>query len=190
MKPALSEPSDILFTERLSLRLASRRHASALLGYCIANRAHLSPWEPSRPESFYTLPSIEARLESMEREIAAGLAIHLLLFDKEEDQLIGDCNFTNIVRGPFQACHLGFSIAHDHEGRGLMRECLSTAIQYVFAELGLHRVMANYRPENKRSAQLLNKLGFEQEGIARAYLKINGVWEDHVLTSLINPADV
>lgn len=137
MKPALSEPSDILITERLSLRLASRRHASALLGYCIANRAHLSPWEPSRSESFYTLPSIEARLESMEREIAAGLAIHLLLFDKEEDQLIGDCNFTNIVRGPFQACHLGFSIAHHHEGRGLMRECLSTAIQYLFAELGV-----------------------------------------------------
>ncbi|MBB3259756.1 ribosomal-protein-alanine N-acetyltransferase [Paraburkholderia bannensis] len=126
----------------------------------------------------------------MEKQIAAGLAIHLLFFDKEEGQLIGDCNFTNIVRGPFQACHLGFSIAHDHEGRGLMRECLATAIQYMFAELGLHRVMANYRPENKRSAQLLNKLGFEQEGIARAYLKINGVWADHVLTSLINPADV
>ncbi|WP_183727333.1 MULTISPECIES: GNAT family N-acetyltransferase [Paraburkholderia] len=190
MKPALSEPSGVLITERLWLRPASRQHVSALLGYSIANRAHLQPWEPSRPEAFYTLPSIEARLESMEKQIAAGLAIHLLFFDKEEGQLIGDCNFTNIVRGPFQACHLGFSIAHDHEGRGLMRECLATAIQYMFAELGLHRVMANYRPENKRSAQLLNKLGFEQEGIARAYLKINGVWADHVLTSLINPADV
>lgn len=71
-----------------------------------------------------------------------------------------------------------------------MRECLDAAIRHVFVKLALHRVMANYQPENRRSARLLNGLGFEQEGVARAYLKINGVWTDHVLTSLINPAEV
>jgi ribosomal-protein-alanine N-acetyltransferase len=190
MEPASSMPSGTLITERLWLRPASRQDAPALLAYCLANRTHLLPWEPSRPESFYTRQSIETRLESMEAHVAAGTAVHLLLFAKDDGRLIGDCNFTNIVRGPFQACHLGFSIAHDREGQGLMRECLAAAIRYVFAELGLHRVMANYRPENRRSARLLDRLGFEREGIARAYLKINGVWADHVLTSLINPADV
>jgi ribosomal-protein-alanine N-acetyltransferase len=126
----------------------------------------------------------------MGEQIAAGNALHLLLFNKNDDQLIGDCHFTNIVRGPFQAGHLGFSIARDREGQGLMRECLVTAIRHVFAELGLHRVMANYQPENTRSPRLLNQLGFEHEGIARAYLKIDGVWVDHVLTSLVNPVDV
>jgi [ribosomal protein S5]-alanine N-acetyltransferase len=147
-------------------------------------------WEPLRHESFYTLRSVEMRLESMEQQITARSAIYLLLFNKDDGQLIGDCNFTNIVRGPFQACHLGFSIAHDREGRGLMRECLEAAIRYVFVGLELHRVMANYQPENTRSARLLDGLGFEREGVARAYLKINGVWTDHVLTSLINPAEV
>ncbi|WP_338941435.1 GNAT family N-acetyltransferase [Paraburkholderia sp. 22B1P] len=100
--------------------------------------------------------------------------------------MVGDCNFTNIVRGPFQACHLGFSLAKRFEGQGLMREALTSAITYIFDEIGLHRIMANIRPENVRSARLLERLGFEREGLARSYLKINGVWADHVLTSLIN----
>jgi [ribosomal protein S5]-alanine N-acetyltransferase len=77
------------------------------------------PWEPLRHESFYTLQSLEMRVEFMKQHIAAGSAIYLLSFKKDDGQLIGDCNFTNIVRGPFQACHLGFSIAHDREGQGL-----------------------------------------------------------------------
>ena len=67
-----------------------------------------------------------------------------------------------------------------------MYEALAAAIPHVFANLGLHRVMANYRPENVRSGRLLQRLGFEREGLARSYLKINGVWTDHVLTSVIN----
>ena len=67
-----------------------------------------------------------------------------------------------------------------------MREALTSAITYIFDEIGLHRIMANIRPENVRSARLLERLRFEREGLARSYLKINGVWADHVLTSLIN----
>lgn len=43
------------------------------------------------------------------------------------------------------------------------------------------------QPHNQRSGQLLARLGFEREGLARAYLHINGAWADHVLTSLIPP---
>ncbi|MFB0585429.1 hypothetical protein [Aeromonas salmonicida] len=39
-----------------------------------------------------------------------------------------------------------------------------------------------------RSAALLERLGFEREGYARDYLMINGRWEDHILTALLNPA--
>ncbi|MCM2548130.1 GNAT family N-acetyltransferase [Burkholderia glumae] len=189
MDCASPPPAALPGTGRLSLRHAARRDAPALLAYYLANRAHLEPWAPSRPESFYTLPSIETRLDAMATQAAAGQAVHLLLYEKAGDRLIGECSLTNIVRGPFQACHLGFSIASDREGRGLMRECLIEVIRYAFGPLGLHRLMANHRPENTRSARLLEALGFEREGIARAYLKIDGAWADHVLRSLINPAD-
>ncbi|MCG2598981.1 MULTISPECIES: GNAT family N-acetyltransferase [Burkholderiales] len=189
MTSAPPPPTGSLDTQRLSLRPALREHAPALLAYHLANLAHLQPWEPARPESFHTLSATEERLGAMQTHAAAGQALHLLLFDRADARLIGNCSFTNIVRGPFQACHLGFSIAQDRQGQGLMRECLVAATHHMFTEHGLHRIMANHRPENTRSARLLDSLGFEREGVARAYLKINGAWADHVLTSLINPAD-
>jgi ribosomal-protein-alanine N-acetyltransferase len=70
-----------------------------------------------------------------------------------------------------------------------MQECLECAIEDVFTREGLHRVMASHRPENLRSAALLARLGFEQEGFARAYLKIAGEWADHVLLAKINPIE-
>lgn len=50
--------------------------------------------------------------------------------------------------------------------------------------------MANYTPSNIRSEKLLTKLGFEKEGLAKSYFKIAGSWQDHVLTSKINPSHI
>ncbi|MBW0445137.1 GNAT family N-acetyltransferase [Paraburkholderia phenoliruptrix] len=173
-------------TVRLKLVPACERFTHELREYTIENRAHLQPWEPLRAESFYETESVRQRLCLMAQNNKSGVAVHLLLIAPVTGEIVGDCNFTNIVRGPFQACHLGFSLAKRLEGQGLMREALSSAISYVFDSIGLHRIMANYRPENVRSEQLLKRLEFEKEGLARSYLRINGVWADHVLTSLIN----
>lgn len=184
--PILSILDSGLRTERLVLSRAKSRDANELLTYYLKNRAHLQPWKPSRSDDFYTAAALKSLLEGMDEQMRAGNAIHLLIRRPESRVLVGECNFTNIVRGPFQACHLGFSLAEDEQGHGLMHEALSVAIRFIFDECGLHRIMANYRPENHRSAQLLQRLEFENEGTARAYLKINGEWADHVLTSRIN----
>ncbi|MBN3763667.1 GNAT family N-acetyltransferase [Burkholderia sp. Ac-20365] len=173
-------------TARLKLVPAHEQFVQELQQYAIENRAHLQPWEPLRSETFFEAESVAQRLCAMAHANTSGHALHLLLISLETGEMVGECNFTNIVRGPFQACHLGFSLAKRFEGQGLMREALMPAISYIFNQIGLHRVMANYRPENVRSAQLLKRLGFEREGLARSYLKINGVWTDHVLSSLIN----
>jgi [ribosomal protein S5]-alanine N-acetyltransferase len=182
-------PANGIVTERVRLAVASRADAAAVLAYYSENRAHLQPWEPQRTEAYYTLAAVEQRLATMEELMKNGSALHLLLRDPIDDRLLGQCNFTNIVRGPFQSCFLGFSIDSRYQEHGLMHEALSAAIEYVFSQYGLHRIMANHRPENLRSGQLLTRLGFEREGLARAYLKINGEWADHVLTSRINPND-
>lgn len=174
-------------TERVRLCTVSRADAEALVAFQIENRAHLQPWEPLRAPEFFTVTAAEQRLALMEQQMTDGASLHLLLRGRITGAVLGECNFTNIVRGPFQACFLGFSIGSRYEGRGLMSEALSTAIDHVFNQYRLHRIMANHRPENLRSGKLLAKLGFEREGLARAYLKINGEWADHVLTSRINP---
>jgi ribosomal-protein-alanine N-acetyltransferase len=101
--------------------------------------------------------------------------------------IVASVNLSNVVRGVFQACHLGYSVDAAHEGRGIAFEAVGAVVRFAFAELRLHRVMANYQPTNERSAKLLRRLGFTAEGYARDYLYINGGWRDHVLTSLSNP---
>ncbi|MGS6274334.1 GNAT family N-acetyltransferase, partial [Enterobacter hormaechei] len=67
---------------------------------------------------------------------------------------------------------------------GLMFEALTAAIRYMQRTQHIHRIMANYMPHNKRSGDLLARLGFEKEGYAKDYLLIDGEWRDHVLTAL------
>ena len=117
----------------------------------------------------------------------AGNALCFLLLEPESGEVLARCNYTNIVRGVFQACHLGFSLAESAQDRGLMKKTLQVTNRHCFEQLGLHRIMANHLPRNVRSERLLESLGFEKEGHARAYLKIGGIWEDHTLRSLINP---
>ncbi len=179
----------LLSTSRLTLSPPLHREADELLRYHERNRLHLKQWEPEKADDFFTLGAMQRRIHDMTCRMEAQQSLHLLLRDRSTDVILGECGLTNIVRGPFQACHLGFSLDHASEGKGLMHEGLTRAIDFVFSTLGLHRIMANYRPENRRSHALLQRLGFEQEGRAASYLMIDGEWRDHVLSSLINPAE-
>ena len=185
----LAFPAQALVTPRLRLVPAAVSHAASVRTYLLDNHDYLQPWEPLRHAAFFEQYAVAERLQGMARRNAKGESLHLLLFGEDADELIGVCNFNNIVRGAFQACHLGYSIAERWQGQGLMREGLTAAIAHVFQNMKLHRIMANYRPENTRSARVLASLGFQREGEARSYLQINGAWCDHVLTALINPED-
>ena len=184
------EKTDGLVTERLILKCPTPDMSTAMLAYRQLNRQHLQPWEPARAPEFYTALGVEDRLRVMRRQIEDQSAVHWLIFAHDGDEIVGDCNFTNILRGPFQACHLGFSLGSEYQGTGLMHEALAAAISHAFETHKLNRIMANYQPNNHRSEKLLRRLGFEREGFAKRYLKINGQWTDHVLTSLINPAKI
>ena len=171
-------------TKRLTLRFPNLEDAFELKQFDSRNKSHLARWETTA-SSLFSDNFYKKRLEDWILEEEAGRAIRFLLFRKEDpQQIIGFCNFTQIFHGPFQACYLGYKIDEKYEGIGLMYEALQIVIQYVFKEIKLHRIMANYIPTNVRSANLLNRLGFHIEGYAKDYLYINDKWEDHVLTAL------
>jgi len=175
-------------TARAHLTVLPPDGAGLLLDFYQRNRTHLAPWEPQRDEAFYTLSYWHGRLQDSYSQFFNGSGINLVALDPSGERVIATCNFSNILMGVFKACHLGYAVDQQHQGQGVMREVLSAAIDYLFQEHGLHRIMACYMPANHRSGVLLERLGFEREGYAREYLMINGRWEDHILTSLINPA--
>jgi ribosomal-protein-alanine N-acetyltransferase len=181
-------PLPRLVTERLVVRPGIATDVPAIVSYYLCNRAHLRPVDPRRPESFYGEDFWHARLRQDHLEIRDDRSLRLFLFRRgEDDRVIGVANFTQFMRGAAHYCTLGYAIDQAEEGKGLMREALSAAIEHIFQEKNLHRVQANYMPRNERSGALLKRLGFTIEGLARDYLLIDGRWEDHVLTSLTNP---
>lgn len=179
-----------LETPRLSLRVVRPSMAAAMARFFADNwEGHLDRWSPPPQPGYFGAAYWHERLEKFSAEWEAGISARFAVQPRgpETGPIIGTCNYTNIVRGAFQACHLGYQIARSHEGRGLMREALEALNAFVFDEVGLHRIMANYIPSNERSGGLLERLGFEREGYAKAYLYIDGAWRDHVLTALVNP---
>lgn len=165
-------------------------NAHRLLAYRQRNLAHLSPWEPTpNPDDGTLEDACQRAAAKSAQSFSSGVGVHFIATDPQTGAMLAACNFTNIVRGIFQACHLGYSVDHARQGQGLMYEVLQDGIAYMFDTWGLHRIMANHVPANVRSEQLLRRLGFEREGYARAYLKINGQWQDHVLNALVNSKD-
>ncbi len=177
-----------IVTERLIIRLAEPSDAPALLRYFTENAAHLAPTSPLLPPDFLTELYWQTQIARNQEEFAAGRSVRLYLFPRDQpDIVIGNLSLNTIVRGAAHYCDLGYSLAADRQGHGLMSEAVAAAIRYAFAELGLHRVKAAYLPTNERSARLLRRLGFVVEGYARDYLLIQGRWQDQVLVGLTNP---
>jgi len=183
--PPIPEP--VLTGERVILRLATPRDAAAIVEYFKRNRLFHKPTDPLRPAEHYTQLYWQRMVRILRKEFRQDQSVRFFLFGRENPKrVIGSVGFSQIVRGIFHACYLGYALDEHEQGKGLMTEALRVGIAYMFVERKLHRVMANYMPKNERSGRLLAKLGFTIDGQAREYLMINGKWEDHVLTSLIN----
>jgi ribosomal-protein-alanine N-acetyltransferase len=178
-----------LITPRLIVEHMAPGHAEALADFFRRNEQHLAPWDPPRPAGITEPEFWAAECERAVEDYEHGAVLRWVLrLRTVPEHVIGRVNYTQIARGPFQSCMLGYAIDHAHEGRGLMREALEATIEHVFAVLKLHRIQANYVPGNVRSGRLLERLGFVSEGLAKDYLFIDGGWRDHVLTARLNPA--
>jgi ribosomal-protein-alanine N-acetyltransferase len=180
----------VLRTQRLILTIPGARAAEAHARFARENQAHLNPWGVARDERDFDARFWRETLDRQLEHFRNGTRYAFCLFDVSagiDGPLLGYVNFTEIVRGVFQACYMGYALAESAQGRGYMTEACRAAIDYVFREVRLHRIMSNYMPNNARSAAVLRRLGFTIEGTAKAYLYLAGAWQDHVLTSLTNP---
>ena len=177
----------VLETERLILRLGKVEDITRILHYFSENQAYLEPFEPKRPKNFFTTEFWIAELNARQQDFEHNRSVKLFLFERtEKAPAVGVINLNNIIRGVFQSATLGYSLAASKQGCGYMTEAGRRLVAYAFDTLNLHRIMANYLPNNQCSANVLKRLGFEIEGHAKEYLFIDGQWRDHVLTSLIN----
>lgn len=178
----------LLQSPRLRIRHAQPSDIPNIINYYQQNRDYLAPFEPLKTSTFYTHHYWETEIAQRLADTQAEKNLKLFLFLKQPtNTLIGSLNFSNFTRGVFQNCTVGYSLDERYQGRGYMSEALQVGIRYIFSHLKFHRIEANYLPHNQRSGKLLKRLGFKVNGYAPDYLYISGQWQDHILTSLINP---
>ena len=151
------------------------------------SRDFLQPWEPVWPEDDLERAAYRRRLATYAREMDAGSAYPFFIFRTCDDALVGGVTISNIRRGVAQMCTIGYWMGQPYAGQGHMTAALKPLVAFAFGELGLHRVEAACLPENEASHRLLIKSGFREEGMACAYLKINGRWRDHLLFGMVRP---
>lgn len=168
-------------TQNLILRAPQATDYAAWAVLRMESRAFLTPWEPVWNEDDLTRTSFRLRVKRAAREIAADEAYSLFIVDGRSETLLGGLTLGLVRRGVAQACTLGYWMGERHAGKGHMTEAVRGALRFAFQDLALHRVEAACLPNNEPSRRLLQRVGFQHEGLARAYLRINGNWADHLL---------
>lgn len=167
------------------IRLLEPEDASALLQLRVNSREANQTFEPKYPKEFFTLPSQLDLIYRRQQEAWEDKAYLFGLFAQSDHQLLGTLSLTHIVRGVGQFADIGYSMDHNLQGKGYMTGGVQLLLEYAFRSLGLHRIQAGILPHNIASRRVLEKCGFQAEGIARKLVKINDQWEDHQMFSIL-----
>lgn len=182
-------PPPLLLTERLLLRAPSLALIEAVGDYQRRNVDHFARWDPPYPADYFEPAAITERLAHNEQAFAEGSAYRYWISPRDNPtHLLGQAHVSQVVRAAFQSAMLGYSLDAQAQGRGLMSEALQAVLQQMFGpRVRLHRLQAAVRPENARSRAVLQRLGFQREGLSPRYLFIDGAWRDHEVHALLNP---
>ena len=179
------DPQPLVRGDGLYLRPAIAADYSAWARLREQSRAFLTPWEPTWLSDDLTRAAFRRRLRRQAEDIAGDESFAFLIFDSTSDELLGGLTLGGIRRGVAQAATLGYWMGAPHAGKGRMTRAVAAVVRFGFDSLRLHRIEAACIPDNAPSIALLERNGFEREGFARAYLKINDAWRDHILLALL-----
>jgi ribosomal-protein-alanine N-acetyltransferase len=172
-------------TDRLILRLPQHADFRAWSTLRYESQDFLSPWEPTWAPDHLSRKSFANRVYWSQRSVNEGTALPLFLVRRSDQQLMGAITLDPIRRGPAQTATMGYWIGQQFAREGYMSEAILALVHYAFVKLDLSRIESACLPDNVPSRGALEKCGFKYEGVAQAYLQINGRWRTHVLYSCL-----
>lgn len=180
-KPAPLFPDVVLNSDRLLIRPPHPDDWRPWAELRSRSRDHLVPFEPEWAENSLTESLFSRRLAQQAKGWRDGLSCSFLIFLQDGGPVIGGINLNNICRGAAQYASLGYWLGQEFQGHGYMFEAARRILHFGYEDIRLHRVNAAAIPHNGRSIKMLRRLGFQEEGFAKAYLQINSEWQDHIL---------
>ncbi|TKC15747.1 GNAT family N-acetyltransferase [Robertmurraya kyonggiensis] len=173
-------------TQELFIRQLEITDAEDLLKLEIENRDFFQLYAPLKDEKFYTLDGQVERIKNWVLLAEQDSVYAFGIFLTDSKQLIGNVTLSEVARGNYQSCWIGYSLDRKQNGKGYMTKAVKLVVDYGFNELKLHRIEAGVMPHNIGSMKVLEKAGFHKEGIAIENVKINGKWENHQTLAIVN----
>jgi len=183
-----ASPSDfgpVIESEKVMLRTPQMSDYPAWAELRASSREFLMPWEPLWTADELSRASFRRRVRHYLRDLREDVGYALFIHSNATGALVGGLTLCNVRRGVTQSCTLGYWVGAKYAQQGYMSAAVRAVVPFVFDQLELHRLEAACLPTNAASIRLLEKTGFQREGIARRYLRINGIWQDHLLYALL-----
>ena len=176
-----------IFTDRFILTVSHPKMAWEVCQFNRRNRKFLQETEPTRPEEYYTLKGVRESLKYEDKQSRHCAEFRFWITEKNSSAIIGTVCLSSVIFGSVKSCFLSYKVDENFQGKGVATEAVKEAVDFAFKILRLHRIEAYVMPKNKKSIRVMEKLNFEEEGISRKCLEVNGRWEDHIRFSLLNP---
>ncbi len=174
-----------LETDRLQLRAVFPADSQAIFELMsdpkVAEHHELEPFE--------TIRQADAMISNFTKWFQNSQAVRWAMIRKENERLIGTCCF-DTFHPKYQSLNLGYNVRSDHWRQGYATEAIQTIIEYAFKNgiVGpVNRIQAITVPANVASEKVLERLGFEKEGLMREYGFWKGKFHDMNLFSLLKP---
>ncbi|UDK98439.1 GNAT family N-acetyltransferase [Lysinibacillus sphaericus] len=174
--------------EKCYVRTFQEKDAQGLTGLVSRNKYFWSTYEPLQRPEYYTVDAQYKKIQeslylmSSKREFTFGI------YEQGTNNLIGHIALYAIKRLPYSSAFVGYAMDEIYIGKGIVTEAVELVVQFAFEQIGLHRVEAYVSTENNASIRVLEKSGFQREGLLRKLLYINGQWVDHYMYARLEPS--
>lgn len=181
-------PRDIIYTDRLILKILDERYAVPVLSFLETGRNVFALYEAQKSPVFYTIQFQKHILQSEYDASMKRMYLRYYIFEKESpEKVIGTVSFGNLLPDPYCSCTIGYKISPAYSSRGYCTEAVRAGISAALEYLNVHRINAFVQENNAASICVLERCGFSLEGKCVKNLRVNGKWTDHLLYALINP---
>lgn len=167
------------------LRILTEDDAVIFTDLLIANKDYWSVFEPRHEASYFSISVQREKIREALYQMRDRREYNFGIFDSETSRIIGHISLYSIKRLPFSSGFVGYSIDEKEAGKGFGTEAVQLVTRFAFKKVALHRIEAFVSPRNHGSVKVLEKSGFQHEGLLRKLLYINGVWEDHYLYAML-----
>ncbi|MGE7843330.1 GNAT family N-acetyltransferase [Lysinibacillus sp. NPDC093712] len=170
------------------VRTFQEKDAQSLMGLVSRNKYFWSTYEPLQRPEYYTVDAQYKKIQeslylmNSKREYTFGI------YELGTNNLIGHISLYAIKRLPYSSAFVGYAMDEIYVGKGIVTEAVDLVVQFAFEQIGLHRVEAYVSTENNASIRVLEKSGFQREGLLRKLLYINGQWVDHYMYARLEPS--